>query len=86
MPFREPTSPGTTAYRRAVQATDDLVRHMRESEASSDPARALMASIFLQRHNVPFLATVHEAVTEIETPIVQDSSAVPSPPPSAAPE
>lgn len=82
-PFREQASPGTSAYRRAVRATDELVERMREAESSTDPARSLMATIWLQRHNVPFIATVHESVQEVAAPLDQDPHAARSPRPSA---
>lgn len=58
-------------YVAAMRQSDDLLRDMREAEASADPVRSLMASIWAHRHNVPFTVTVHEAVHEMRAPIEQ---------------
>lgn len=42
----------------------------------------MMATIWLQRENVPFMTTVVEAVAEVEAPLAQDPHAARSPRPS----
>lgn len=58
-------------YARAIAVSSDLLARMRAASRSSDPARAVMADLWYQRHNVPFLTTVHEAVQEAKSPLEQ---------------
>jgi hypothetical protein len=58
-------------YARAVAASDDLIRRMRDSSASGDPVRAVMADLWQQRHNVPYVTTVYEAVAEMSAAVDQ---------------
>lgn len=62
------------SYARAMIVSQDLLARMRESSKSSDPARAVMADLWHQRHNVPFLTTVVEAVQEAKSGIEQRST------------
>lgn len=50
----------------ALALSDDLIDKMREDSKSKDVFRAVMADIWAQKHNVPFMATVFEAVREMK--------------------
>lgn len=62
-----------TPYQLAVAATDDLLEKMRAYSNGSDAARAIMADVWAQNHNVPFLTTMHEAAQEAAAGIKQRS-------------
>lgn len=61
-------------YARAMTLTDEVTTRMREAAASTDVARAVMADIWSQNHNVPFLTTVVEAVQEMKSGLEQKPS------------
>jgi hypothetical protein len=63
------TSPGSQAATEALAVSGSLLSHMRKASDARDPARALMADIWAQRHNVPFMTTMYEAYQEVLTPI-----------------
>lgn len=69
-------------YAVAMAESGDLLREMHAQELSHDTVSAMMATIWLQRHNIPFVTTVHEAVAEAHAPIAQDPNAAISPRPS----
>ena len=58
---------GDLAYAEVMQESDDLLKRMRETSNSTDAARAVMADIWSQNHNVPFLTTVYESVQEAKS-------------------
>jgi hypothetical protein len=64
-------SAGDRAYDHAMAASDDVIRYMRAASRSSDPARAVMADIWAQHHNVPFMTAVVETVEEMKAPLRQ---------------
>jgi hypothetical protein len=53
------------AYQQAMAASDDLIAKMRERSASPDPMRSIMADIWSQNHNVPYMTTIYESVQEM---------------------
>lgn len=59
----------------AMAASDDLIARMRAETGDADPARSLLRSIWAHRHNVPFMATVHEATAEMAAPLEQKPGA-----------
>lgn len=63
-PRGRPTS--DVAYQQAMGVSDDLIRQMREHSASNDAARAVMADIWAQRHNIPFMTSTYETVQEMK--------------------
>lgn len=65
--FARRQSPGDVAFNQATRENSELISHMREASGSTDAVRALMADIWAQHHNVPFLTTVYEAVREMKT-------------------
>lgn len=65
--FNRPESRGDRLYHEAMRQSADLVRHMRDCSMSTDAARAIMADVWAQNHNIPFLTTVFEAVQEAKT-------------------
>lgn len=65
------SAPADTAYQRAVAVSDDLLGRMRVAYASSDPARQVFADILAQRHNMPVMTTIYEAVQEATSPLKQ---------------
>ena len=60
-------SRGDLAYAKAMHESDDLLKKMREASKSTDAARAIMADVWSQNHNVPFLTTVYESVQEAKS-------------------
>lgn len=54
------------SYSKATEALDEVIELMRARAASKDPVRALMADIWLQRHNIPALTTIFEAAAEMK--------------------
>lgn len=67
-------SKGDLAYARAMNESDELIEYMRSNSSSSDPARAVMADIWRQNNNVPFMVTIVETVEELKSPIEQRAS------------
>lgn len=68
-------SSATPAYDRAMSVSDDLLSKMQDYSArSTDAARAVMADIWAQNRNVPFMTTVVEAVEEAKSPLEQKPS------------
>lgn len=65
-------SRGDLAYAHAMTVSGDLLTRMQECSRSTDAARAIMADVWAQNHNAPFLTTVFEAVQEAKSPIVQN--------------
>lgn len=66
------TSSGDGAYAKAMTVSEDLIARMREASRSTDPARAVMADIWSQKNNIPFMATVYEAVQEMKAATDQE--------------
>ncbi len=62
---------GDVAYAAAMGESDDLLERMHQNSRSTDVARAVMADIWSQNHNIPFLTTVVETVQEMKAPIAQ---------------
>lgn len=62
---------GDRAYAAVMGESDDLLKRMRENSGSTDAARAVMADVWSQHHNVPFMTTVVEAVQEAMAPLKQ---------------
>jgi hypothetical protein len=62
---------GDIAYAEAMSQSDELIRKMQDASNSNDPVRAVMADLFLQRHNVPFMVTIVETVEEMTSGIKQ---------------
>lgn len=67
----QPQSRGDIEYEKAMQVSEDLIEKMRNASNSNDPVRQLMADLFLQRHNIPFVTTIHETVQEMKSPLEQ---------------
>jgi hypothetical protein len=67
---REP-GPGDIAYDRAMNESADLLNRMREYSCSTDAARAVMADVWAQNHNVPFVTSVYQTVQEMKSGIEQ---------------
>lgn len=57
------------AYADAMNESGDLLERMRAASASRDPVRAVMADIWQQRNNIPFMATIYEAAQEMQAPL-----------------
>jgi hypothetical protein len=54
-----------------MAVSGDVLERMRQTSRSSDPARAVMADIWAQHHNVPFMTSVVETVEEMKAPLKQ---------------
>jgi hypothetical protein len=54
------------AYEQAMGVSADLIQKMQEYSGSNDAARAVMADIWAQRHNVPFMTSTYETVREMK--------------------
>jgi len=61
-----PPSRGSAAYDTAMRISDELIEKMERASQSKDVVPAMMADIWLQRHNVPFVTTVYESVQEMK--------------------
>jgi hypothetical protein len=66
-----PPSRGDDAYAAVMEESEDVLKMLRQSAESTDAARAVMADIWAQNRNVPFLTTVTETVQEMKSPIAQ---------------
>lgn len=55
---------GDVAYQRAMDASADLLFRIREAGREADVARVVIADIWAQASNIPFMTTVYEAVQE----------------------
>ena len=64
-------SKGSNAAREAMKVSSELVQRMRHHSTSDDPARALMADIWSQRHNVPYITTMYESAQEMNVCLPQ---------------
>lgn len=71
---RRRESRGDVAFREAMRESSDLITRMRDNSNCNDAARAIMADVWSQHHNVPFLTTVYEAVQEAKSGSDQESS------------
>lgn len=60
-------SRGDQAYAKVMREVADLEQHMREVSVSTDPARSIMATVWLHRHNTPFMTTTYEAAQEMKS-------------------
>jgi hypothetical protein len=58
---------GEQVYQQAMTESRALREKMRECSSSTDAVRAVMADIWAQNNNVPFLVTVFEAVQEVKS-------------------
>lgn len=58
-------------YATAMKISDELRERMRSYSEGADPAKGVLADIWSQRHNVPFMTTVVEAVAEAGAAIKQ---------------
>jgi hypothetical protein len=63
------TSESTENFRAAIRVSKDLIDQMRKDQDSRNPVTALMADIWMQRHNMPYMTTIYEAVQEVETAV-----------------
>ena len=63
---------GDLAYAAAMDESDHLLKMLKDSARSTDAACAVMADIWAQHRNVPFLTTVTEAVQEMKSPLEQE--------------
>lgn len=63
---REQRSSGSNAAEKALSVSDDLINRMRDASASKDPVRALLADIWAQRQNVPYIITMYESNREMK--------------------
>lgn len=68
--FLHPRRSGASeiAYHQAMGETDDLIQRMRSYSGSNDAARAVMADVWAQRHNIPFITSTFETVEEMKAP------------------
>jgi hypothetical protein len=60
---------GDGAYYEAMRVSGELLKRMGDASISTDAARALMADVWAQKRNIPFLTTVYEAVQEAKSGI-----------------
>jgi hypothetical protein len=56
------------AYKQAMGVSSDLINRMREYSNSNDAARAVMADIWAQHNNIPFMTSVYQTVEEMKVP------------------
>lgn len=60
-------SKGDLAYAEVMKEVSELEQQMREVSNSSDPARSIMATVWLHRHNMPMLTTIYESAQEMKS-------------------
>lgn len=65
--FGRPKDASDRAYEEAMGVSNELIARMRESAESNDAARAVMADIWAQNHNIPFMTTVYQSVQEAKS-------------------
>lgn len=71
---RAPTA-ADAAFDHAMSESDSLITKMREcSDDRKNPIRALMADIWAQNHNIPYIATVYESVQEMNAAVAYKPS------------
>lgn len=58
---------GDIAYDRAMKASSDLLVRIKEAGREMDVARSVMADVWSQAENTPFMTTVYQAVQEAKT-------------------
>ena len=58
---------GDAAYAQVMSDTTELVDRMRAASRTTDAARSVIADIWMRAQNVPFMATVYEAVQEAKS-------------------
>jgi hypothetical protein len=79
---RRVPSSGILASDRAFDETDSLIDRMREASQSKDAFRAVMADLWAQRHNIPYMTTMFEANAEMRSAVIhvepQDDDSAPS--------
>lgn len=68
---RRQISRGDAAYAQAMTVSGDLLARMQKYSHSKDAAHAVMADVWAQNRNIPFMTTVFEAVAEAKAPIEQ---------------
>lgn len=73
-------STATPKFEAALRESDDLIRRFKEAADDPHPIRAMMADLWMQRHNVPFMATVYEAQREVQSAAQFSSDAPPDVP------
>lgn len=56
----------TLAYNQAMGESGDLIQRMRDHSNSNDAARGIMADVWAQHRNIPFLTSVYETVQEMK--------------------
>jgi hypothetical protein len=59
--------PGEVAFEKVMSESRALRARMRAASQSTDAARAIMADIWAQNHNVPFMTTIFQAVAEVKS-------------------
>jgi len=62
-------TPADRAYNHAMAVSTDLIEKMRERSSDPSPMRAMMADIWAQNHNVPYVTSVFETVQELNAAI-----------------
>mgnify|MGYP003385503432 CR=1 FL=1 len=67
-------SKADSAYARTMAFSDDLLRRMQDNSRSTDAARAIMADVWAQNRNIPFMTTVFESVAEAKSGAVYSDS------------
>jgi hypothetical protein len=74
-----PRSKGDIAYDQAMRASDELIYRIREAGREHDAARSVMADVWSQAKNIPFMTTVYQAVQEAKTgpEIVRETRFIP---------
>lgn len=75
--FRKPADDGDRAFNHAMSISDELIEKMRAASSSTDPVRAVMADLWQQRHNVPFVTTIYEAAQEVKSGLDQQPGDLP---------
>lgn len=68
---------GDFAFAQAMEDSDDFLKKLREKSDLTKTARAIMADVLAQAHNMPFITTIYEAVQEMKSGTDQKPRPIP---------
>lgn len=65
------SEPAPDNYSRAMAISGDLLDRMQRHSRSNEPALAVMADLWAQRNNIPYMTAVVVATQEMNAPLQQ---------------
>ncbi len=67
------------AYAKAVALTDDILFRMRKPNRDTEAARSVVADVWSQARNTPFMTTIYQTTQEMTAPLKQQVNPPPIP-------